>query len=354
MRTLLTRWLLLPLGLALPACGDNGVGDNLEPGTQAAIAMVLGDNQIGKAGRELALPLVVRVTDVRGDAVPNIPVSWSVTSGEGVLQGLWEDCDPSGDQRGDPLPTASTSTNADGIAWVTFMPTAFALTTVAAAPAGFKGPPVIFTTDSRDPGATLSIVSGNDQEGNANEWLGEPLMARVTDGQGNGVAHVAVSWQVVSGAGGLAGYGCSRVTNPASTIVRTGADGLTWIPDVGVSFYPRAFGISTIAATAAGVQGSPVTFTVNATVMSIHLIPADWFPAGFYPSGVTVPVGARVEFVNWFPMARITSTSVPTGGVPFDSGTLAYEGRFQFVPGVAGTWGFTDQVSGLTGSLTVR
>jgi hypothetical protein len=59
------------------------------------------------------------------------------------------------------------------------------------------------------------------------------------------------------------------------------------------------------------------------------------------PVWITVPVGTTVEWsILGVEEARIASTSEPTGGEPFDSGTLAGGERFQFVPGVAGTWEF--------------
>lgn len=53
------------------------------------------------------------------------------------------------------------------------------------------------------------------------------------------------------------------------------------------------------------------------------------------------------------PTAHIRSTSTPAGGASFDSGSLTEGERFLFVPGVAGTWEYVDQVSGATGTLTV-
>jgi hypothetical protein len=46
------------------------------------------------------------------------------------------------------------------------------------------------------------------------------------------------------------------------------------------------------------------------------------------------------------------STSTPSGGMAFDSGDLTSLETFQFVPNVAGTWNFVDEVSGAEGSLT--
>jgi hypothetical protein len=51
---------------------------------------------------------------------------------------------------------------------------------------------------------------------------------------------------------------------------------------------------------------------------------------------------------------RITATSVPEGGAPFDSGTLSGSSRFRFVPTVAGTWQYRDTISGLAATLRAK
>lgn len=60
------------------------------------------------------------------------------------------------------------------------------------------------------------------------------------------------------------------------------------------------------------------------------------------PSGgddVTVAIGTTVQWVNLDGVQHTaTSTSVPAGGVAFDSGLLGNGDRFEFTPQVAGTW----------------
>jgi hypothetical protein len=71
-------------------------------------------------------------------------------------------------------------------------------------------------------------------------------------------------------------------------------------------------------------------------------------------SDAAAPVGGVVEFWNRESTARIVSTSSPAGATSFDSGSLRLDERFQFVPDVAGTWEFVDEVSGARGTLTAR
>ncbi len=109
-----------------------------------------------------------------------------------------------------------------------------------------------------------------------------------------------------------------------------------------------------------GLEGSPVTFAAEATVLVIRLAPTfdcDDPPGlhGFFGPGgstdLTVPSGTPVEW-DPFCTAHIVSTSEPIGGKAFDSGRLNPGDRFRFVPDAAGTWEFLDKFSLSTGRLT--
>jgi len=201
--------------------------------------------------------------------------------------------------------------------------------------------------------AAIAVVSGNDQVGKAGEFLELPFAVRVTDAQGEGVRHVHVFWRVTSGAVNL------WSSRPAS---RTGSDGIAEMR----SFRPWAVGTSTVTAEVAGLEGSPVTFSIDVPGVVIALARAfdPWIAVHFgdpYFSGpesgshVTVPVGTTVEWLaRDVETADIASTSQPTGGQSFRSGILAGGERFQFVPDVAGSWEFEDRISGATGTLTAR
>jgi hypothetical protein len=200
--------------------------------------------------------------------------------------------------------------------------------------------------------AAIAMVSGNNQVGKAGEVLEVPFAVRATDAQGEEVRHVHVFWRVTSGAGRIA------AARPAS---RTGLDGIARM-----QFVPTAVGKNTVTAEVAGLDGSPVNFSIEAPTLVIRLQrdiqpwtgefvgdPTFRGPEG--ESDVTVPVRTTVEWsILGVEEAHIASTSEPTGGGPFDSGTLASGGRFQFVPPVVGTWEFEDRVSGATGTLTAQ
>ena len=328
--------------------------DARDPG--AALAIVSGNDQPAKAGQQLAEPFVVRVTDGQGIGVPNVPVYWRITFGDGVFEP---------DESHNPLSATRNRTDADGLAQVSFMPTWFGPVEVEAGDViGVQGSPAIFTADATDLDAGLAIVAGNDQIGKAGEPLSEPFVVRVTDGQGLAVPNVRVDW---SGRGSTCPI--SRSDRPCyyeldfSYGTTSDSDGLAQ-----VSFSPSSVGTSEVTARPAGLAvNARVSFTAETTVLVIALVDdsyyglptfmgpycfcdSNWIPPSC--SDGFVPVGTPVELVNYRSTARIVSTSAPAGGASFDSGTLSENGRFQFVPRVVGVWEYTDEISGVTGTLT--
>jgi hypothetical protein len=325
-----------------------------------AMAMVSGDDQRGRAGHELGEPLVVRVTDSGGVGIPNVVVTWSVTSGDGALDGRWQACPPPYEyDSGDPVPVVSAITDAGGFARITFMPTWFGPVTVTARSHGIPGSPVTFTTDATDPGARIEIVGGAEQDGAFGAWeQANGLTVRVTDGEGRGVAHVPVTWVrtplngILRRSGCFGSLGGRAITRTRESLEPAGS-GYT-----GLVFVPKSLGASTVSASLPGVDGIPVVFTVNTATVVVGLAVDPWLGGpgfvgpGFSPD-VTVPAGVAVEFLNANAAARIKSTSMPAGGASFDSGSMGPDARFRFVPDAPGRWEFVDEISGKTGTVTV-
>lgn len=114
------RWSAAPLGLALSACaGDEPMQPPPTPAPSAAIAIVSGNDQEGKAGEDLAEPFVVRVTNASGEGIGDVLVTWSLTSGAGRFTGSADE-------------PSRTWTSPDGLARVTFVPTTLGSSTVRA------------------------------------------------------------------------------------------------------------------------------------------------------------------------------------------------------------------------------
>ncbi|HST59466.1 MAG TPA: S8 family serine peptidase [Longimicrobium sp.] len=103
----IARSTALFLAFALAACGDGptnggGGGGGSKPGPPAAVAVVSGAGQQVPAGQPAPAPLVVKVTDAQGRAVPGAAVAFTVAAGSGSVS------------------AASATTGADGLAQVSW------------------------------------------------------------------------------------------------------------------------------------------------------------------------------------------------------------------------------------------
>lgn len=208
-----------------------------------------------------------------------------------------------------------------------------------------------------DAAAAIVMVSGDDQEGKAGEFLEEPLVVRVTDARGIGLSDIRVNWRVTAGAGGLAVTPDGETGDPASTW--TDGDGLTRL-------YVEPLAVGTISVAAhvanrgdASLQGAPLTFTARASVLVIAIVGGwGYCPPASWCQPWTVPVGTTVEWVNADVSPHtVTTSSVPEGGAAFDSGTLDPGERFEFVFEVPGTWEYFDRIAGadaLSSWITVQ
>lgn len=321
--------------------------DARDPGV--TVSVVSGDDQTADAGRASA-PLVVRVTDAEGNPVQHALIRWEKAYG----QASFSDSILAG--------TTNARTDADGLAQASIVPLWFAPVNVEVYGEGLPGPSAFFEIDASDPGASIAIVSGDGQVGKANEPLGNPLVVRVTNGRGDPVERVRIDW---SGgpSWGSAYLPLRHFDDPGSSVLVAGLDS--------VYYTPRAGGPVWATASLPGFPAQHVGFTAEATAFVIELVPpegytvpsaaftANTFDEGgcwWWPCGDEnwVRVGVPVEWVIRVPSGRIVATSVPAEGTPFDSGTLAEDDRFSFVPNVAGRWEYADSLSGATAVLTVH
>jgi invasin-like protein/Big-like domain-containing protein/filamin/ABP280 repeat protein len=233
----------LALGLVgLTACGG---GDLLLPkdGEPAHISAFRGDNQNGPVGQALGDPLVVKVTDPAGRPVADVEVVFVPPAG-GVL-----------------APGATVRTGSNGEAAVNYTLStsageqliearAAAIIPASSSNATFKA--------IAQPGSAEALVAagGNGQTGQVSAVLAESLAVRAVDHFGNGVAGIEVTWQA-SGGGSV---------SPRS--VTTGADGRAATQRT-LGDRPGSY---RSAATAQGLQGSPLSFTATAIGPQLDLI----------------------------------------------------------------------------------
>ena len=110
------------MAASVAGCDPGPTGPTPRP---AAIEIVSGDHQVGKAGTELESPLVVRVTDQDGHPLPGVAVEWRIGSGAGRFR-------PSPYNGWGGSARAVKVTLADGRALAFFVPTAYAPSVVTA------------------------------------------------------------------------------------------------------------------------------------------------------------------------------------------------------------------------------
>ncbi len=289
------------------ACG----GDDLVLPVDQSPAEILifeGNEQAGAIGTELDDPLVVRVVDAEDRPVAGVRVAF--------VLGARAD-------GGDVTPDTAV-TNADGLASSRWVLGGSAGQQEVDAEIVETSLAVTFSADAeRTSELTLERTSGNDQSAEPGDELAEPLVVRLVDEAGDGVAGRAVAWVVAIGEG---------AATPASS--DTDADGFastTWTlgPEVGVqtlNAVVSGVGVVSFTATAVGDGGGgpdPDRSTVTASPVSIE--------AGTGLSTITVRVrdgagaavsGATVTLSATGSGNVLTQPSSPTGADGVATGTL--------------------------------
>lgn len=262
--------LLLLGGMAWGACGGGGDGDGPTPNS---IVVSSGNNQVGAAGAALAESLAVLVRDAAGDPLPGVNVSFAVTAGGGSVS------------------PGSRQSDASGIAKTrrTLGPGAGTQTTSATA--GSLNP-VLFSAVAQINGA---VNIANNTPGPLTDTVGateaESLSVLVTNQSATPVQGVTVTWTTSDG----------EVSAPS---VPTSAAGLSKVQFT----YGTDDGDQTATATVAGLVGSPVTITLNATAgtaVSIAKTAGD--------NGTAAP-SAQVTYT----VQSLDSHGNPKGGVTID------------------------------------
>jgi hypothetical protein len=194
----------------------------------AAIVVVSGGGQTGKAGTALQQPATVRVAASDGVGIAGVKVSFSAPTGGSVG-------------------TSSVSTDNSGAA-----STSMTLGTITGAQnftasTGTLSVNIPVTATPSDP-SVIAVLSGSGQQDTVKKTLAAPFVAKVLDRFGNGVGGITVTWARTAGTGTLAG-----------TTSVTAADGTTSMAYT-LGATP---GAETVTATAAGI-GTPAVFSARA------------------------------------------------------------------------------------------
>jgi hypothetical protein len=211
--------------------------------TATTLSIVGGDNQSGTVGSALANPLVVQVNDQSGNAMSGVAVTFAVSVGGGSLG------------------TTSATTGGNGQASTTWtLGTTAGAQRVTATVSGISTAVPFNATATAEPAVSLSLASGNGQNGFPNTALNNPIVVGVRDQHGNGVAGETVAFSVVLGDGAI---------SPATATTDANGDAQA------IWTLGPAIGANTATASAGTLSGSPVSFTATATNLSVTTVSPD-------------------------------------------------------------------------------
>jgi adhesin/invasin len=202
------------------------------PGAAATLAASAGNNQSGTAGGQAAVRPAIIVRDVNGNAVANVPVTFTVASGGGTITG------------------GTQTTSAQGIATVggfTFGTTAGPNTITVTAPG--LDPVTLTLTGVAGPAAAATAQAGNNASASIGTVVTPSPSVLVRDANGNPVAGVTVLFDAFTGGGAVTGG--TQTTN---------AQGIATVGSFRVG---NTLGANMLIARIAGLPN--VVFNINAT-----------------------------------------------------------------------------------------
>jgi hypothetical protein len=285
------------------------------------IAKVSGDNQTAVLGRALPQPLVVRILDPNDTPVPNATVTFTVSTGGGVLSAT----------------SATTGANGQATAsWTLGTPLgAQSVTASLVGPAG--SPSVTFTATAT--GATGIVkVSGDNQSATAGSPLASPVRVRVTGANSEPVINETVTFTPAGNSG-----------NASPTTVKTDANGeasAAWT-------LPTSIGSKTLTASINTQSGGvSVTFIATATqppASGISIVSGDGQSGrvgGALPQQIVVRVVTTIG--SGLPGAAVTFTPASGSGQSFSpaSGIADSNGDVRTTWTIGGAFGtYTATVS---------
>ena len=270
----------------------------LDTTAQAKINIVSGNNQTGAINTALASPLIVELVDAQGGPLANRSVTFKVTRNDGFL---------------DSGPRSVTlSSDTLGRAQVTWTLGSYAgagENRVEVSSPGFPGK-VLFTATGVAGSASMIHPTGMSVfRGEASNALPESPQVFVSDGQGNPVQGVPVTFTVVNGSG--------LVNNQPQVSVTSNSDGkshVTWIlgPDEGITN-------NRVEATFANNTGLPVTFVASGVIPGD---PTDTSFSGIVLSnteqpieGVTISIDGTTLTTQTDSQGQFQLTGVPVGAI---------------------------------------
>ncbi len=168
-----------------------------DPDALRKIEEVQGNAQRGVVGETLGQPLVVRLVDRIGNPLPNRPVTFRVTRGDGAVVAY-----PKADEQ---LVVLSDERGLAQVRFALGRRSGVGNQEVAAEAEGFAGTVVFCASAAAALPERIKPIPGNDHSGATTGEVGQPLprplYAQAFDENGNPVPDLLISWEVVEGGG---------------------------------------------------------------------------------------------------------------------------------------------------------
>ena len=166
--------------------------------TPTSLSIISGDNQEGFTGEALATPFTVQVRDQHGDPMAGVTVTFTVLTGGGTLSATTVTTDANGQAEstltlGTDPGTVTVEASVEGISQTEVLNAEATL------------PPPIPTS--------LSIISGDNQEGLTGELLANPFIVQVRDQYGDPIAGIMVTFTLTAGDSSLSATVVTTNTN---------------------------------------------------------------------------------------------------------------------------------------------
>ena len=300
---------LVSFVLAAPAWADN-----------VSVAATAGTLQTAKVNSPFATNLAVSVTVSGGSPEAGVKVTFSAPSSGA-----------SGTFSNTGINTVVVTTDSQGQANApafTANGTAGSYEVTAVASTGPSGSPIVdssttatfyLTNTSTGVASSITAVAGNDQSTEVGTAFSTDLEAEVTDGDGNPVSNVTVSFSVQEASNGSGG---TFATGGANTSVSTNSSGVAVAPTLSANDMPGSF---LVVASPAG-NSSSVSFELTSTAGTPHTMTPGVGRSQSTPTGsaFAIPLSVTVtdSYKNGVPGVAV-AFSAPTSGA---SGTFSTTG----------------------------
>jgi adhesin/invasin len=262
------------------------------PTAPAQIEIVSGNTQTDTIRKQLASPLVVRITTAAGEPLSGITVNWTRLSGAGSVA------------------SATSVTSASGLASITYtLGDTPGAESIRASVSGLTPTVTFSATAVAGAPAAIALVSGSAQTDTVLKALQNTFVVKVTDVAGNLRQGIVVNWTRLTGNGtpgsatsttdasGLASMQYTLGAIMGSEVVRASVDGLT----------------PTVSFTATAVAGKPAVLAIISGNAQIDTI----------LKTLPLPFVVKVSDASGNPVsgASVTWTRIGGFGSPTDSTT---------------------------------